>query len=511
MPNNFTPDQTGFSRVFILEGRAGPTHAPNFQSCMMAGGVSHSLGDVEKIECPSSDRYDDFVAMGEVTGAEDRPTSSLTGRYAADLASKLLELKRRKCPNDVQIHIGVCTDPSAFDVFSKNMIWEGARITDYSTEDLGALSSDQRAAVNESVDLSMEDFYEVLQLTFQRHADDTITNELVDVVVCDQISCGDCEDESFGCEKIYAVSLAAGGSPGTPADVVFSLDKGVTWFAHDVDTLQAAEDPTGIACVGIYIVVVSNDSCSLHYAEKADITNLVDPVFTEQATGFVAGNCPNDIWSVGTLAFIVGDNGYVYSTSDPTGGVSVVDAGVATSLDLEAVHALDANFAVAVGDSGAIVMTANGTTWSVVTPTNVLFTQNWHAVWVKNEREWWIGGATVGGVGQLWYTLDGGVTWFMKGADGNPGLPGTYIDIEDISFASDSVMYVSGTIAGPRGRILRSFNGGYTFLVLPEGTSTMPLADQFTAIAACSDDENFVVGVGLADDGADGILVIGQD
>jgi photosystem II stability/assembly factor-like uncharacterized protein len=468
----------------------------------MAGSVSQSFGDIEKIECPDPDRFNEFIEIGQIQGAVERATVPLTGRYANDVASELLRLSRKRCSVDVQVHFGTCTNPSDFDVFTKALILEDARLTSYDTEDLGALSSDASAAVNESVELSVKNVYEILQLSFQSVAGDTITNELVDGVVCDQISCGDCDDESAGCEKIYYVSLSAGGSPSTPADVVFSIDNGANWYAHDVDSLGAAEDPTGIACVGTYVVVVSNDSNSLHYATKSEILPTNDETWTEVTTGFVVTGEPNDIWSVGTYAFVVGDGGYIYGTSDPTSGVTVLNAGVATVNDLNAVHALDKNFAVAVGNSGAIIKTDNQTTWGAITPTNVNFiATNFQAVWVKNESEWWLG-ATDGG---LWYTLDGGVTFTQA------GLPGTSTAIYDIQFASDSVLYVADTIAGPRGRILRSFNGGNTFTVLPEGTANLPLNDQITALATCTDDVNFVTGGGLADNGTDGILVVGQD
>ena len=42
--------QTGFSRVFLIEGRARPDHAPTYESCLMAGSPSVSFGDVERIE-----------------------------------------------------------------------------------------------------------------------------------------------------------------------------------------------------------------------------------------------------------------------------------------------------------------------------------------------------------------------------------------------------------------------------------------------------------------------------
>jgi photosystem II stability/assembly factor-like uncharacterized protein len=508
MANNGTPAQTGFSRVFLIEGRARPDHTPSYQSCLRAMGIDKSFGDVTKIECPDPNRYDQFIEVGEIVGADERMTTSLEGHYAYDLASALQELARRKCQADVHVHFGKCTDPSDFNTFSKALVYEAARITSYGTDDLGALASDARAEVNETVDLSVKDFYEVLQLSFQEVAGTIITNEILDGVVCDQVTCAgdDCGDESAGCDKIYFISTAAGGSPGTPADIVFSIDGGANWYAHDIDTLGAAEAPSGVACVGTYVVVVSNDSDSLHYATKSEILPTNDEAWAEVATGFVAAGSPNDIWSVGTYAFVVGDGGYIYGTSDPTGGVTVLDAGVATTLTLNAVHALNTSFAVAVGNSGAIVLTENGETWSLVTPTNVLFTQNWQAVWIKSEKEWFIAGATVAGVGQVWYTLDGGTTWTQLTT-----MPGAYTNFYDIQFSTPSVVYLTGTISGPRARILRSYDGGRSWNILPEGVGNLPLADRINALATCTQDVNFVVAGGLGDNGTDGILMLGQD
>jgi hypothetical protein len=503
--SNFTPGQTGFSRVFLIEGRARADHEPSYESCLMAGGVSQGFGDVEKIECPDPNRYGEFIEVGQIQGTIERATMTLSGRFAADLESTLLKLAKRRCSVDVQVHFGQCTDPSDFNEFTKALIIEDARLTNYDTEDLGTLSSDGSAVVGESTDISAKEIYEALQLSFAERAGDVVTNEVIDGVGCDRISCGDCDDESVGCQKWYFLTLSAGGSPGTPADVVFSIDGGANWYGHDIDTLGAAEDPDALACLGTYLVVVSEDSGSLHYATKDDILPTNDEDWTEDATGFVAAGGPRDIWSTGTYAFIVGDNGYVYGTSDPTAGVTVLDAGVATSNDLTAVHALNDDFAVAVGNSGTIIKTETGDTWTAVTPTDVLFTQNWEAVWVKSEREWWVAGATVGGVGQVWYTLDGGSTWTQA------NIGGTYTDFYDIAFASDSVAYLTGDVSGPAGRILRTFSGGESWVVLPEGIGNLPSNDRINAIAACEDDVNIVVGGGLADNGTDGIIVVGED
>jgi hypothetical protein len=495
------PAQTGYSRVFMIAGRARPDHIPSYQAMTKAGAVSQAFGDVTKIEAPDPDNYGAFIEVGRIKGATERATVQLMGRYASDTASELLELARNGCAADVQVHFGACSDPRSFDTFTKALILEDALITNYGTEDLGALGSDEQAKIDETVDISAKDIYEVLPLTFAERAGTIVTNEVLDGVICDTKSCGDCEDESSGCEKIYTITKAAGGSAGTPPDLVYSLDGGANWYAHDIDTLAAAEDPNAIACLGDYLVVVSEDSGSLHYVLKSTVTATDDPAWTEVSTGLVALKGPLAMDSTGNYAFIVGEGGYIYGTSDPTAGVTVLDAGVATVDDLLDVHALSDTFAVAVGNNGAIVKTENGSTWTLITaPTGAGI--HYNAIWVKSEREWWIGTNT----GLLYYTLDGGDNFALRSFPGSGAGA-----IHDIKFATNSVGYLSHATAAPLGRILRTFNGGQSWVVLPEGIGSLPVNDRFNFVAPCTYDANFIVAGGLADNAADGIIVVGED
>lgn len=501
MAPSFEPGKTSLTRVFLIEGRARPDHAPSYESCMMAGAPSQSFGDVEKIECPDPDRYGQFVEIGSIQGAEERATIDLTGRYALDVASTLLRLAKLRCANDIQIHMGACKDPNIFNQFDKALILEDAQLTNWSTGgDLGTLASDGNAVIDETVSVSVKELYEALPLKMVEKAADIVTTQVLDVVICDVKSCGDCEDESDGCYHIYAVTEAAGGSPSTPPDIVFSVDKGATWYADDIDSLGAAESADAIGCVGLYIVVVSNDSNSLHYALKSEVNDVdYDETWTEVTTGFVAGGEPRDCWGRPAIMYIVGDFGYIYSTTDPTAGVTVLDAGVATSSQLNAVHALTDDFAVAVGNDGAVVYTEDGLNWSALTTQPVGVGTDLNCVWCKTKQVWLVGD----NAGSLWYTLDQGVNWTLIADFG--------AEIHDVAFSTDSVGYVAVETATPRGQIRRTFDGGYSWIILPEDTGTMPASDEVTALAACSEDPNFVVGGGLADDGTDGFIVVGND
>jgi photosystem II stability/assembly factor-like uncharacterized protein len=296
------------------------------------------------------------------------------------------------------------------------------------------------------------------------------------------------------------LSKSAGGSPSTPSDVVFSLDKGVTWAAHDVDSLGAAEDADGIDCVGSYIVVVANASASLHYALKSEF-GTTDPSFSEVTTGFVAGGEPNAIFSIGGMAFIAGDGGYVYKLEDPADGVTALETGTLTSSVLRDVHAMSQESAVAVGDNGVVLYTENGTTWSLTGASPVGHGVTINCVFVKGESEWWVGCSD----GNVYYSLDKGDTWTAKAFTGSGAG-----EVYDIEFSTDSVGWIAHKTSATKGRILRTYNGGYSWARTPESGATAPASDQLNALAVCPLDPNFVVGVGLADDASDGHIVIGQ-
>jgi photosystem II stability/assembly factor-like uncharacterized protein len=380
------------------------------------------------------------------------------------------------------------------------VIIEDAILTNWSTDtDMGSLSSDENSPVSETADISAQKFYEVLQVTIALRGSDVVTNPLTDVVFCSVVSCGDCEDEDQGCDIIYAVGDSSPGSPGTAPDLIYSTDEGATLAADEITTLDNTQNADAVACLGDYVLVVSNDEAYLHYKLKATVNAGTGGAWTEITTGFVGANNPLDMWSVGNYVFIVGDNGYVYGTADPAAGVTVLDAGIATTDQLIAVHALNDDFAVAVGGNGAIIATENQTVWRNVTTTPVAV--NIRAIWLKNTNEWWIG--TV--AGELWYTVDGGVNWTQK------TLPITLSILDDIAFSTESVGYLSGQISTPAGRILRTYDGGYSWVVLPEGAASIPASDRIRAIAACVHDANFIVGVGLADDAADGVFMVGRD
>jgi photosystem II stability/assembly factor-like uncharacterized protein len=501
--NNYVPAQTAYSRVFLIEGRARPDHSAQYASSLKMTGLSQNFGDVTKIEMPDPQNYGKFLEVGSIRGAKERLTTSLVGRYAGSVKSALLRMARNGCPVDVQLHMGECQDPSIENDFSKAVILENVVLTTYSTEDLGALGTDENAKADETIEISASDAYEVTPMSFARKADDIVATQVLDVTVADSASCGTCGFESDGCKLVLAICKTPGGSASTPPDIIYSKDKGATWRAEDIDTITTALDPTGVAGVGKYAVVIAKAVTiyGIHYAFLSDFQNGIDPTFTRVSTGFVLPGVPNGISSFGRGAYIVGDWGYVYLTNDPTAGVSVLDAGSLTSSNLTCVHALNQDCALAGGNDGTILYTLNQTAWSQTASIPVGIGVNITTVYMKSKTEWWVGTSN----GKLYYTTNSGGSWTQK------VLPGTtQTKITDIKMPTPSVMFVAGIIAGPRGKLYRSFDGGNTFVVLPESIGSMPLADEFTALGSCAYDPDFIVAVGLHDNGSDGVIVVGN-
>lgn len=485
------------SRVFVIPDGASPANAPEYFGLARAGAVAWTQGDITPLRIPSRDTYGQFDTIDRIRGIAGLPTMPLEVRKTREL-SEILQIVRKGCPVDIQVHAGACKNPTDFNEgWELIMVLESALPTEYGTSELGALDADQEAAVLETVPFSGLDYYEIKPIVAAEQAAAQIVQEIVGVVICDSKTCGECGITSNGCEKIFAVTLSAGGSPGLPAEVIFSQDGGSTWEDTNVTTLGANEDPSDVACAGSNLIVSSEDSESVHFAPIVDILNGVE-TWAEVTSGFVAAHGPRTIFSLGrTFTWLGGAGGYIYFASDITSGVSVQTAGDATVQNINDIQGVDELNLVAVGDSNAVLYTTDGgQTWAAVTGPSV--GDNLNAVFMKSRLEWIIGTAA----GELWYTRNAGVDWVSKGFPGSGS--GT---VNDIQFSSNAVGYMAHTTAAAAGRILRTIDGGFSWYVLPEVGASMPANDGINKLAACNDDKNIVFGGGLGSNGTDGILV----
>lgn len=485
----------------MIEDRANPGNIPEYQYLSRALGVTWPQGDITPIRIPSSTQFGKFDTVDRIKGQQGLPSVSIEARLTRDL-SDLLAIVRKGCAVDLQLHAGACEDPRDFNGgWEKIYVLEGAEASAYDTGELGALDASQEAVVNETVPFTGTNYYEIKRLVGSEMAASQIVAQVVDIVICDSQQCGECGIPSNGCDKVFGIAKSHGGSPGLPGEVIWTANGGGVWDDTNVTTLAATEDGTGIACVGRYLVVISNEGLAAHYALTADVLLSVE-TWTKIATGIVAAKGPNAIFSFSsTFTWVVGDGGYIYFTGDITAGFTVQSAGAQSVQNLAAIHGSDEQNLVAVGASNVVLFTNDGgLTWASVTGPAVGVALT--AVWVKSDLVWLVG--TAGG--KLYYTSNGGSTWTEKTfPNSGSGV------VRDISFATPTVGYMAHDYtptAGVKGRILRTIDGGFSWYVLPEQAGqSLPANDQITAIIACSENPNLVFGAGLADNAVDGVIV----
>ncbi len=501
MVSNPQLQQSDMSRVWLTQFGAAPNRVPTYEGLARVDSINVPLGDLASIQVPNPDRYRQFNIVGVVLGDAGLPTASLMFRLEIDKRSAYEKYVKNRCTHDLQVHFGLCQDPQDFNGgWESAIILEDAAPTNYDLNAIGALQPDQRAMSEEDIPFTGQRVYFIRPLVFQEQAAAEVVQEIVGIIICDAATCGACGVPSEGCDIVFAVTLSNAGSPGLPAELIFTENGGTDWLDTLITTLAANEDPNGLACIGANVVVISEDSDSLHYAPIAGILNGSE-VWTEVTTGFVATNGPLAIWSETVRhTWIVAENGYIYFTADPTQSVLVQSPGDVTTNNLNDVHAFSIEDVVAVGDSNTVMLTRDGgDTWVSITGPAPAVDLN--TVWMQSVNEWLIG--TAGG--QLFFTLDAGVNWTEK------VFPGSGAGVvRDIQFSSKSVGYMSHDTAVPAGRILRTIDGGNSWFITPQALNiAMPANDQLNAIAACMDDQNIVYAGGLGDDATDGIIVKG--
>lgn len=490
--------KTGQSRVFTIENRAGPSHTPQYQGFTKAMAIAWAQGDVTPVRIPNPNRFDDFITIDEIIGAQGLPELPLMFRNQRSL-SNMLEVVRKRCPIDIQVHVGACRNPSDFNG-GWDVIWvlEAARPIQYGTGPLGALDSAEQAVVDETINFKGRDLYQIKPVAGAEIASAAILSEVIAVAICDNVDCGACGPSSTGVQKLFAITTENSGSPGLAAELVYTGNAGATIGTLNVNSLPVNAAPTDIACVGTNLVVTSQADEALHYAPLIDVLEGI-ATFVRIATGFVSTHGPNALFSLGTsFTWFVGNGGYVYFSSDIPSGVAVVEAGAATAQNLNDIHGSDNLNLIAVGASNAVIVTQDGTDFSAVTGPDPGVVLN--CCWMRSPTCWFIG--TAGG--KLWYTEDGGLTWTQKRFSGDNS--GT---VKAIKFATPTVGYMAHATAAGVGRVFRTINGGQSWYALPEASGLrLPSSQRVNDIAVAQGvgGQNFALAGGLGT-GTDGVLM----
>ena len=453
------------SRVFVAEGLPGPDNPPVFQGCLVMGGASQGLGDVEFIYCPDPENYDSFIPVGTIVGREENVETSLSGHFPLNTLSKIIQWGNAKTPLAIHVHFGTATNPQNFNVFEKAVIFDDrARITSTDIEEMGSL--DESGSIGQSADISAASYYEVVDANWISRVPELMTTPGAGIEAVRTY------DETLPLDNRYAYyALTEGDLAGDDAAIVYTIDGGTTWSSIDL---------TGHISVGAGIAVINDVpvaiclSGNLYYADVLNGATSVTTVVFAQAMTVIT--------SIGAIGYVGGPTGYVGQIDDYTAvPTAMTTGGVANVLSI---HALDGGI-ILVGDAnGRVYYAVDGENFGeAIVEDGVGIT----AVCAVDGETFWAG--TAGG--KLLYSTDAGNTWkersFPAGGSGS---------VTDITFPTLSVGFISHEPAAGNARILKTTGAGSvgSWYEVPR-TGALPVADSLE-LASVPGDANRVLGCG---------------
>lgn len=500
-----------FLRHFIQIGGPRPNNPVEYAgkdtNYMKHEGVTSPItGSIDPIWVHDPHRPGKYRPVGRSITPADLPTSTLV--LLEKHGSIPRQLAALDCPLNLYTPSGPCKDLSDFlsgwtdyvHIHSNGLVTE---------RDLGNRTSwDSDDAIEDSLSITWAVDYVIGAFAFGEAASTEVSKEVIDIVYGSTVQCGDCGPADDGTNKIYAVTKSSGsGSPGLPAEVVYTVDGGASWTGVNINGFGATEDPVAIDIAGDKLIVIGSNA--YYYATLNSLTG-VPGTWTKVTSGFVAGKAPTDLYVAGPREIYFSANGgYIYKSTDITVGVSVLSAANATSNDLLRIHG-EGETIVAVGRASTVLVSLNrGVTFATTTtnPSNIALDVT--AVRVLDQFRYWVGTSNSG---RVFYTLNGGETWSQKGFE-YTGIG----NVTDIVFATDEVGYFAHDFPSgeslPLARVFTTWNGGADWTNQRQRILNFPVFGRANRLAVPLDVNpttmaNNLAIAGLSGDLIDGVIYI---
>lgn len=457
---------------------------PFYFPCLSIDSLSQDFGDVTRIECPDPFNAGKFIEVAVVPGEISRMTTTLTTHMSHTQLSQFYRLAGAGCGFDLHLHFGVCVNPTVFNQYDKALVFEDVYVTSYGTDPLVALQSADRAVINETVDISIGRFYEVVPLSYTEQGTTVTANTdpLIDSVYVDTKSCLVGCGSFDGCQFLVAVSASG--------ELIYTDDAGVEWTAP-VTAMGAT--PAGIGYLSGSIWSYDSTLPAIYITNKENIIDGIASV--PVSTGVIAGGV--DQANGVSYGLVVGAAGLIALVESPDVGFARVYNGTLTLEDLTVVNFNSyTDDALIGGENNVLFYTNDGVNFEQITTPTAQATQTITAVYPVNDHHFLIG---YGGDHELWCTSDGGTTWTQisfSGAVLND-------DVMDITQTSRHVFWMA---AG--NQLWRSIDGGSTFIQQPASKKTFPTNTVINDILICQDNPNKVHVFG--EDATAGFAAIGQ-
>lgn len=487
MASNGTPNdpqllQAGRVRIWIQEGTGNPGLPLKYQGLIELQKTDQDLGKKTPVWIPSSSVRNRWDIVDSIIASPALVTTGFIQHASRFLTDRVIKMAQNGCNVNLHIINSNCARPDDPSQWDSQVILGRSRFEKLGLPTLNPLEGSKNVIVDLNGDIAAESFIFLQPMAFQQVGSVIAVAEIVDSFFYDQIQCGDCGATSDGCQKCYALQIANAGSPGLSSQVLYSADGGQTWAGVDIPTLGGLS-ASRFAPMGLYCVVVSQNTTGYHYAKFSDIqAGTVN--WTQITGGFTIGKSPRCIVARDpNNCWIGAQGGVIYLLNTVGGNVSVVSDGSQSAQDINDIH-FYGNTVVAVQNNNGVLYSSNsGVTWSLVT--GPVVGQSLSGIWLIGALTWFV----TTGNGQLWYTTNAGANWTRITLDSG------ITTIDDIQFYDENVGYVAVELAGAA-RVYRTVDGGNSWRYTPASEiGALPGAPQrIDVVAPCGPNNLLAVG-----------------
>lgn len=445
----------------------GPTSLHYYLGCHEVGDVAEPQGDITLLYCPDQTQSGKFRVKGSYQSAPGPVTTTITTEITS-VADYLEQLKA--CPGALYVLKNKCGRRDDFFVQPNNRayVFDTFTVTNRGLTSLLAKSPDAEGESMQTFDMSSHGLIRIWGIASKR-VTVTETEDITGITSCSANQCAsDCGVSTDICDSLYAGTIALAGSPTNTADVLESVDGGLTWAATATDPFGGGEDIQPLVCVKInsdtWRLIAGNGTAGAGLAETAYSDDGGDTWTNVLVTDGVNGeyfSTPNSIWAldkyhIWAVSYDAASNAINFSDD---AGLTWTGQGedVAAAAGLNAVHFCDENNGWVGGDTNTLARTDNGgDVWDAVAGPVAQAAENILTLWVINPNIVFLGYDD----GELWYTKNGTAntpTWTQV------TLLDAFTAITRIKFNNDYVGYFVGEASSVTHAIQRTFDGGYTW------------------------------------------------
>lgn len=192
MARGRTVTTNDIGRVFIQRDVGLLACCPEYLGSVGLSGITQDRTENLTFRVASNKQSGAYDVVDKLPGILNQITFDLTSYLGLNGLSVLRELFQENCSSTIHIHFGTCDPPQNFSEFNKAIILDSVLFNSYNTDDLVALTPDNRNVITETVSAEAESMYEYFKTKKYSLVTELDTTDSFELEIMPGGGCGVC-------------------------------------------------------------------------------------------------------------------------------------------------------------------------------------------------------------------------------------------------------------------------------------------------------------------------------